>query len=101
MISTFRLQQGYINLYKQFRNYIWDYANIETLCNLELAVFRACPDISECRILFNTLKSNIQDILSDDEDFKEAVDEFSELLDDTEAYCPIIAIKERIQDEDK
>ena len=102
MISTFRLQQAYINLYKQFRNYIWDYNKVEMLANLEMAIFKACPDITECKMLFNTLKINIQDIVSEDEDFKEVIDDFSELLDsDTEIYCPITVIKERVQDEDK
>ena len=102
MISVFQLQQKYINLYKQFRDYIWDYDTVEMLANLEIAIFKACPNIYECKNLFNTLRSNIQDVILEDEDLNEAVQDFSDLLDEnSDVYCPVNIIKERIQNEDQ
>ena len=102
MISASRLQQAYIDLYKQFRNYIWDYKDVEMLANLEFAIFKACPDIIECKNLFDCLKIDVMDVSLEDEDFQQAIDDFSELINnETSIYCPITVIRERIQDEDK
>lgn len=95
MISSKDLQKRYIDLYKSIRNYIWDYQTVEYLANLEVAVYTTFPDIQEIRKQFNSLYLDIRDVLIDDEEFREAVNEFKELIENEDTlYSKIDMVNE-------
>lgn len=83
MIAAAILQSAYNDLYKQLRNYIWDYETVVKIANLEVASYMAFPDINNVRYAFDKLRSDVEhsDIWSDDKELQKAVDRFEDKLD--------------------
>lgn len=81
MISLVELQNKYIELYSQLRKYIWDYDVAEQIAELEIATYKAFPDIVEVRGKLDRLSRDIRNVRVDDEDLQKAFDNFYELLD--------------------
>lgn len=71
-------------MYSQIRNYIWGFNTVEKLANLEIAVYSSFPDISTIQSYFNSLYSDMRDIMSEDEELAEAVNKFKNTLDSLE-----------------
>lgn len=82
MINSVRLQDAYINLYSELRNYIWRFDIIELIADLEVAVFTRFQNLDKVKSILNKLYSEIDNIVEDDEDLKEAFDKFLSILDD-------------------
>ena len=102
MISVFKIQQKYNDLYTQFRNYIWNYDIVEKFVDLELECYKACPDVLKIRNILTMLESKIHDILMKDEDFKEVFDDFKDTVqEDDTSYYGIHVVNEVIQDENQ
>lgn len=102
MISVFELRRDYNKLYTQFRNYIWNYDIVEQFVDLEMEIYKACPDMFKLSDIMRKLKQNIQRIMDDDEDFQEAFDELEEIVDkNSDSYYAIHTVNEVIQDEDQ
>lgn len=83
MIASAILQQAYNDLYKQMRNYIWDYEAVVKIADLEVASYMAFPDIDNIRRAYDRLKSDTSrsDVWSDDKLLQKAFDSFEEKLD--------------------
>lgn len=91
MISSKELQNKYIKLYTELREYIWPTNTVEFIAELEIEVFSAFPNMDRVRKIFSNLKQSIIDHgldLSDEdnEDLSEKLESFQNLLDsdDTE-----------------
>lgn len=89
MISGKQFQNSYNNLYQVLRNYIWPLRIVESIAELEIAVYKVFPNIEDIQNAFNHLKFIcLQHI--DDEELSESFDDFAEILNkDEELYAKI------------
>ena len=55
MISSIDIRRLYINLYKELRNYFWDYNFIKLLLELEEVALNKFPDMKKLRNLTDKL----------------------------------------------
>ena len=60
MITTNDLQRLYVDMYKQIREYLWPFRIVEALADLEIACYKAFPDIDEVKKCFRRLSSEIK-----------------------------------------
>lgn len=103
MIRNVDIQNEYVDLYKLFRDYIWDYSVVCKLADLEVRCYETCPNIPGIQESLWKLKSSILNTLQDDDEMVEAFDEFEKLLEDSnnEYYVDIPIVKETIQEKDR
>lgn len=103
MIAAAMIQQAYIDLYKQIRNYIWDYDTVVKLAELEVAAYMAFPDIDKVRYALDQLKVelNSSDVYAEDEDLQKAVDDFSDTLDGADQVFYGLEVPQEIQYKEK
>lgn len=99
MIAAAMIQQAYIDLYKQVRNYIWDYDTVVKLAELEVAAYMAFPDIDKVRYALDQLKVelNSSDVYAEDEDLQKAVDDFSDTLDGADQVFYGLEVPQEVQ----
>lgn len=99
MIAAAMIQQAYIDLYKQIRNYIWDYDTVVKLAELEVAAYMAFPDIDKVRYALDQLKVelNSSDVYAEDEDLQKAVDDFSDTLDGADQVFYGLEVPQEVQ----
>lgn len=102
MIAAAILQSAYNDLYKQLRNYIWDYETVVKLADLEVATYMTFPDIDKIHHAFGKLKSDIEtsDVWSDDEDLQKAVDSFEDKLDGADQLFYELVVPEEVKTTD-
>lgn len=83
MIAAAILQSAYNDLYTQLRNYIWDYETVVKIADLEVASYKAFPDIDNIRRAYERLRSDAQtsDVWTDDDKLQKAFDAFEDRLD--------------------
>lgn len=95
MLSLTDLKKYYIRLYEQVRNYIWDFNTVSHLADLEIAVFRRFPLLSEVRTCFNQFNNCISRASYDDEDLAQAAKDFGDIINSSdEIYSPLIKPEE-------
>lgn len=95
MLDFIDLKTYYIDMYKEIRNYIWDFNTVECLAELEISVYRRFPDLHEIRDKFKRFYSCISNICLDDEDLDNAVTSFKNLINSTnETYARIMQPQE-------
>lgn len=97
MVSSAELQNAYNNLYIEVRKYFWSYQAVCALADLEIATYKACPDLDEIRHALNTFKIFTREVLPEDEDLEVAFDDFDELLDEDSTYTILDRVNEVIQ----
>lgn len=96
MTSGSALQNAYVDLYTNLRNYLWGFDTVTTIAKLEVAVYDRFPIKSNIETLFNDLLRDITAI--DDEDLKKSIDEFRCVLDEAdEVYSKLPEVQEVIQ----
>lgn len=102
MIAAAIIQNAYNDLYKQLRNYIWEYDTVVKIADLEVAAYMAFPDISKVRWAYNQLASDVStsDIWSDDKDLQKAFDNFEEKLDGADAIYYGLFVPEEVVNTD-
>lgn len=100
MIAAAILQSAYNDLYKQLRNYIWDYETVVKIANLEVASYMAFPDIGKIRYAYEDLRKEIaaSDVWADDKDLQKAVDGFDEKLDGADQIFYGLSVPQEIID---
>ena len=86
MTST-RLQQYYNRLYSLLRNYLWEYKTVQEICDLELACYKAIPDLNVVRIALRRVRQSSIDVTRGDEDLKEAFEAFESALHNATDVC--------------
>ncbi len=84
MISSALLQRAYDDLYIKVRKYFWSYEAVRALADLEVATYKACPDLNEIKHTLNNFKYYAYQVLLDDEDLAETFENFEELLDSSD-----------------
>lgn len=86
MISANELQNSYVQLYKQVREYIWPLSTVEHLADLEVSIYSRFPDMEDIRKQFKLLKSCMIDEIREDEELKSALDNFNKLIEDANTF---------------
>ena len=97
MISSSAIQNAYNGLYKELRKYIWDFSVVAALADLEIATYKRFQNLSDVRTKFYRLRSQITDVLHTDEDLKDAIDAFENILEDQEVFVKINQVEEVLQ----
>lgn len=80
------LQNGYIDLYKQLREYIWDFNTVEILAELEISIFTAFPERDKVKSTLQSLKYQIKDQFEDNEDLKKAYESLEKLVESEDTF---------------
>lgn len=100
MISNKDLQRGYINLYKQLRNYIWDFKTVVKIAALETATHQTCPDLEEIRREFRLLRQEVSEVANEDEEFNAELESFEDLIESSDTtYSKLKIVEEVIPNE--
>lgn len=94
MTSSVILQNKYIELYKLLRNYLWSFQTVEDIAELEIACFRAIPDINDVRMKLNSVSSAANYVIREDEKIKNCIEEFRDMLNDVDTCKKILISKE-------
>ena len=99
MIAAAMIQQAYIDLYKQIRNYIWDYDTVVKLAELEVAAYMAFPNIDKVRYALDQLKIELNSsyVYAEDEDLQKAVDDFNDTLDGADQVFYGLEVPQEVQ----
>lgn len=97
MISCSEIHNLYNDLYKEIRKYFWTMPAVEALADLEVACYKACPDLVEVKNCVNNLKLYARDVILDDEDLKDAFDAFDEINVDDTVYVKLDKVNEVVQ----
>lgn len=98
MISNYELQQAYNDLYAVLRMYIWEYDVIDAIANLEIAVYETLADVNAVKNAFRKLDTLVRPVSQRDEDVKNAMKEFSDVIDSADSvYCKLTQVNEVIQ----
>ena len=107
MITTNDLQRLYVDMYKQIREYLWPFRIVEALADLEVACYKAFPDIDEVKKIFTRLSSEIrfQADKEEDEDLLKSLEKFQKFLDDEDKidgiYSKLNSVREVKDNENK
>ena len=85
-VTSSDIQIKYRKLYKFLMKFLWEYKVVESLANLEMAIYRTFPDKAEMQRYLLELQKGIKDTyneLSDDEpEFEHAYSELEQSIDD-------------------
>ena len=97
MISAAQVHSAYVDMYSYLRNYIWAFDTVEALAELEVAAYSRFPDFKEMQNKFNIVYRDIRDVCEEDEDLKQAVEAFKDIIEqDSEYYAKLEQVKEVI-----
>ena len=85
MINSAKIQHMYNRLYKEVRKYIWDFAAVEALADLEVEVYKTCPNLYDIQNKLDKFRYYTVDVEREDDDLVKAFKRFEELIqsDDT------------------
>ena len=106
VITSSDIQVKYEQLYQFLMDYLWEFHVVQSIANLELAIFKRFPDKDEMLRCLRELKLNISstynELAEDDEvDFRDAVDELEDTINAYEdAGCELYSVEEVIDDPD-
>lgn len=89
IIDMHDISYAYIRLYRQLRNYIWEYDTVEHIAELEIAIHNRFPNLQDVRKYFNLLCHDIYRSDVDDEDLDKAIEQFRSYIesDDSVLYA--------------
>lgn len=100
MISGSFLQSAYVDLYTQVRKYIWEFAVVAMLADLEISVYQTFPDLPQVKLNFQKFRSAVSETASEDEELQQVLSAFSEILESADSiYAKLFQVQEVLQDE--
>lgn len=97
MISYAEIQNAYNKLYVEIRKYIWDFATVAALADVEIAIYQTCQNLPDIRVKLSRLKSQLMDVLYTDEALKKRLEYLEELVYDDEVYVKLNMVNEVVQ----
>lgn len=102
MVTAKQLQNQYIRLYKQLRQYFWPMDIVKTIVDLEIAVYQTFPPIAEIQRLLTLLRFSVnRAVIVPSEELTIAFDEFDELLSESDGiYAKLYQVQEELTYED-
>lgn len=99
MISSKELQNEYVKMYEKIREYIWPFETVKRLAALEVSVYTTFPSPEQIKKDFNTLYLDIRDMFDDDDELKEAVEDFKKTIETLESetfYSKLNQVQEAV-----
>lgn len=69
---------------------------VQEICNLELACYKAIPDLNDIRASLRRVKQSAMNIVREDEELQEAFEDFESALEDETDVCLKINVMEEI-----
>ena len=69
---------------------------VQEICNLELACYKAIPDLNDIRVSLRHVKQSAMNIVREDEELQEAFEDFESALEDETDVCLKINVMEEI-----
>lgn len=106
VITSSDIQVKYEKLYKFLMGFLWEFKVVQDLANLEIAIFKRFPDKDEMLKYLRILKTSISYTYNemaedDDEDFKLAVEELEDAIENYEdPGCDLYSVEEVIDNPD-
>ena len=102
LITSSDLQIKYEHLYKFLMNFLWEFPTVQSLANLEIAIFKRFPEQEEMLKCLNDLKVEISSTYNelaedDEEEFKKTFDDLEKAIqnyDDENTGCELYAVEE-------
>lgn len=105
MMSSVDLQAGYVSLYADMRNYIWDLDVVEMLADVEVDVYDAFVDAEKLKRDYAKLYSVVSSeaAANKDESMQESADVFKQLIEDMAsreqtAYLDLYQVQETVSE---
>ena len=100
-VSYAEIQNAYNKLYASIRKYIWDFATVAALADLEIAVYKTCQDITDIKIKLARLKSMLTEIMYQDEEMSKRVKYLEDLIYEDNIYIKLNKVEEVVPIEDQ
>ena len=108
MITSSDIQVKYEKLYEFLMGFLWEFQVVQSLANLEIAIFKRFPDKEEMLKYLTELNRGISytynDLADEDKaDFKEAYEDLETAIndfDDETAGCELYSVEEVIDSPD-
>ena len=106
VITSSDLQVKYEKLYKFLMNFLWEFAVVQDLATLEIAIFKRFPDKDEMLNALRDLNFDISHTYTelaedDDVEFKEAYEDLEEAINEFEnPGCELYSVEEYHDDTD-
>ena len=98
MVSTYKLHQQYIRLYREFRRFIWNWDTVYALAELETEVFQAFPDLNCIRKILEELGRCVKDVQVNDEWLTGELVAMQNLVtDNTDVYLKLKSVREVVR----
>lgn len=106
VITSSDIQVCYEQLYEFLMGFLWEFQVVQSLANLEIAVFKRFPDKDEMTRRLRELKADISatynELSKDDRnEFKEAVEDLEDAIekfDEEKAGCELYCVEELISE---
>lgn len=104
VITSSDIQVKYEQLYKFLMDFLWEFPVVQDIANLEIAIFKRFPDKDEMLRCLRNLKHNISFTYNelaedDDAEFKDAVDDLENTINEYEdPGCELYCVEELIDD---
>lgn len=96
MISSVDIKRNYMILYSDLRKYFWDYFFVEALVDLEDAVLKKFPDMTDVRRRFNRVYNMALPVIREDEELERRMKEFKSLIEQND--CEFSYIKVNVKE---
>ncbi|MBO4542796.1 MAG: hypothetical protein J5725_06385 [Bacteroidales bacterium] len=106
VITSADLQIKYEHLYKFLMDFLWEFPVVQSLANLEIAIFKRFPDKDEMLKCIHELKRNISYTYNelaqaDDTEFKDTMEDLESAIEDYEdPGCELYSVAEVIDSPD-
>lgn len=84
MTNSSDIQNAYIDLFKQLRNYLWDFNTVEHIGDLEVSIYDRFQNLDKIKNCMRTLYIDIKSVIDSDEDLKNKWNNLDSLLNDTD-----------------
>lgn len=106
LVTSAELQVLYEHLYKFMMDFLWEFPVVQSLANLEIAIFKRFPDKEEMQNCLRKLKQEISYTYTEldknnEPDFKESMEELEDAIEQFEdAGCELYSVEEVIDSPD-
>lgn len=106
VITSSDIQAKYEKLYEFLMKYLWEFAVVQDIANLEIAIFKRFPDKDEMDHALQSLKRDVHQTYSelskaDMPEFQEAVEDLEQTIQDFDnPGCELYSVEEYISDAD-
>ena len=84
MKNAIELQNLYVKMYSQLRNYIWGLDTVEKIAEIEMQIYSAFPDCARLQKLFASLYDDVHPMFEEDEELEEAMNAMKNEIQDLE-----------------